>query len=177
MEPRAVVSADEMQWALTRMTHEILEKNKGSDDVILLGIITRGAPLAHRIGDIAKAQGHEIPVGQLDITMYRDDLRRNPTRMPSPTVLPAEIDDKVVVLVDDVLFSGRTVQAALLALADLGRPRAIQLVALIDRGGRDLPIQADIVGKHIPTARDERVRVQLSETDGEDLITIERSGQ
>ena len=146
MEPRAVVSADEMQWALTRMTHEILEKNHGSDDVILLGIITRGAPLAERIGAIAKEQGHEIPVGQLDITMYRDDLRRNPTRMPSPTVLPAEIDDKVVVLVDDVLFSGRTVQA-------------------------------DVTGKHIPTARDERVRVQLTETDGEDLITIERSGQ
>lgn len=177
MEPRAVVSADEMQWALTRMTHEILEKNHGSDDVILLGIITRGAPLAERIGAIAGEQGHALPVGQLDITMYRDDLRRNPTRMPSPTVLPAEIDDKVVVLVDDVLFSGRTVQAALLALADLGRPRAIQLVALIDRGGRDLPIQADIIGKHIPTARDERVRVQLTETDGQDLITIERSGQ
>lgn len=177
MEPRAVVDGDEMQWALNRMTHEILEKNHGSADVILLGIITRGAPLAERIAAIAEAQGHAIPVGQLDITMYRDDLRRNPTRMPSPTVLPEEIDDKVVVLVDDVLFSGRTIQAALLALADLGRPRAIQLVALIDRGGRDLPIQADIVGKLIPTARDERVRVNLTETDGQDLITIERSGQ
>ena len=177
MEPRAVVRADEMQWALTRMTHEIFEKNHGSDDVILLGIITRGAPLAERIASIAREQGHDLPVGRLDVTMYRDDLRRNPTRMPSPTVLPAEIDDKVVVLVDDVLFSGRTIKAALLALADLGRPRAIQLVALIDRGGRDLPIQADIVGKHIPTARDERVRVHLAETDGEDLITIERSGE
>lgn len=177
MEPRVVVSADEMQWALTRMTHEILERNHGSADVILLGVITRGAPLAQRIAAIAREQGHEIPVGQLDITMYRDDLRHNPTRMPSPTILPEEIDDKVVVLVDDVLFSGRTIQAALLALADLGRPRAIQLVALIDRGGRDLPIQADVTGKHIPTGRDERVRVQLAETDGHDLITIERSGQ
>lgn len=177
MEPRAVFHADEMQWALTRMTHEILEKNHGSSDVVLLGIITRGAPLAERIGDIARSQGHDIPVGKLDITMYRDDLRRNPTRMPSPTVLPTDIDDKVVVLVDDVLFSGRTIQAALLALADFGRPRRIQLVALVDRGGRELPIQADIIGKHIPTAGDERVRVQLEEIDGEDLITIERSGR
>lgn len=175
--PRAVLSAEDMRWAMTRMTHEILEKNHGADNVLLLGILTRGAPLAARLAAIAAEQGHELTVGQLDITMYRDDLRRNPTRMPSPTVLPAEIDDKVVVLVDDVLFSGRTIQAALLALADLGRPRAIQLVALIDRGGRDLPIQADIVGKHIPTARDERVRVHLAETDGEDLITIERSGE
>ncbi|MDO5501195.1 MAG: bifunctional pyr operon transcriptional regulator/uracil phosphoribosyltransferase PyrR [Propionibacteriaceae bacterium] len=175
MEPRVALDADDMQRALTRMTHEILEQNHGSDDVLLLGIITRGAPLAERISTIAAEQGHRLPAGKLDITMYRDDLRTNPTRMPARTVLPEDIDDKVVVLVDDVLFSGRTVQAALHALADLGRPRAIQLVALIDRGGRELPIQADIVGRSIPTGRDERVTVHLAETDGDDRITIERS--
>ena len=172
---RAVMSGDDMTWALTRMTHEILEKNHGADDVVLLGILTRGAPLAHRIADIAREQGHQFPVGQLDITMYRDDLRANPTRPVGRTILPGSIDDQVVVLVDDVLYSGRTVQAALHALTDLGRPRAIQLVALVDRGLRELPIQADVVGKSIPTARDERVRVLLAETDGEDLVTIERS--
>ena len=114
-------------------------------------------------------------MGELDITMYRDDLRSNPTRRVGRTILPAPIDERTVVLVDDVLFSGRTVQAALHALADLGRPHAIQLVTLIDRGHRELPIQADIVGKSIPTAADESVRVRLQETDGEDLVTIERS--
>ena len=172
---RAVMSADDMAWALTRMTHEILEKNHGADGVLLLGILTRGAPLAQRIASIANEQGHALAVGQLDITMYRDDLRANPTRPVGRTILPGGIDGKVVVLVDDVLFSGRTVQAALHALADLGRPSAIQLVALVDRGLRELPIQADIVGKSLPTARDERVRVALTETDGEDLVTIERT--
>lgn len=181
-----VLGEDEIRRALTRIAHEILESGHGAADLVLLGIPHRGVPLARRLGELIRsAESRDstlVPpldelVGSLDITMYRDDLRRNPTRRPSPTVLPAEIDDKVVVLVDDVLFSGRTVQAALLALADLGRPRAIQLVALIDRGGRDLPIQADVVGRHIPTARGERVRVHLAETDGEDLITIERSGE
>ncbi|MFT3889442.1 MAG: bifunctional pyr operon transcriptional regulator/uracil phosphoribosyltransferase PyrR [Arachnia sp.] len=171
---RTIFSADDMSWALTRMTHELLERNRGADGVLLLGILTRGAPLAARLAGIAEAQGHPLPHGQLDITMYRDDLRRNPTRQVGHTVLPETIDDKVVVLVDDVLFSGRTIQAALLALADLGRPRAVQLVTLVDRGHRELPIQADIVGKHLPTARAERVRVRLAETDGEDLVTLSR---
>ena len=172
---RTILTADDMAWALTRMTHEILERNRGATDVVLLGILTRGAPLATRLSAVAEAQGHPLPVGQLDITMYRDDLRANPTRTVGRTILPGPIDDKIVVLVDDVLFSGRTIQAALHALADLGRPRSIQLVTLIDRGHRELPIQADIVGKVLPTSRDERVRVRLAETDGEDLVTIERS--
>ncbi|MHA6524403.1 bifunctional pyr operon transcriptional regulator/uracil phosphoribosyltransferase PyrR [Tessaracoccus sp. G1721] len=174
---RTVLTADEMAYALTRMTHEILERNHGADGVTLLGILTRGAPLAKRIADIAAQQGHTLPVGRLDITMYRDDLRAQPTRPVGRTVLPGSIDGKVVVLVDDVLYSGRTVQAALHALADLGRPRAIQLVALVDRGLRELPIQADVVGKHLPTARDERVRVAVRELDGEDLVTIERTAK
>ena len=174
---RTVLTADEMAFALTRMTHEILERNHGADGVVLLGILTRGAPLAQRIAEIAAEQGHRLPVGRLDITMYRDDLRAQPTRPVGRTVLPGTVDDKVVVLVDDVLYSGRTVQAALHALADLGRPRAIQLVALVDRGLRELPIQADVVGKHLPTARSERVRVAVREIDGADLVTIERTAQ
>ncbi|HSO69368.1 MAG TPA: bifunctional pyr operon transcriptional regulator/uracil phosphoribosyltransferase PyrR [Arachnia sp.] len=175
--PRTVMTADDMSYAMTRMTHEILERNHGADGVILLGILTRGAPLAERLASIAASQGHHLPVGRLDITMYRDDLRAQPTRPVGRTVLPESVDGKVVVLVDDVLYSGRTVQAALHALADLGRPRAIQLVTLVDRGLRELPIQADVVGKHLPTARDERVRVTLREIDGEDLVTIERTAQ
>ena len=175
--PRAVLSAEDMRWAMTRMTHEILEKNHGADNVLLLGILTRGAPLAARLAAIAAEQGHELTVGQLDITMYRDDLRDQPTRRPGRTILPVDLDDRVVVLVDDVLESGRTVQASLHALADLGRPRTIQLVTLVDKGHRQLPIQADIVGRLLPTARDERVRVRLTETDGEDLVTIERSAE
>lgn len=173
--PRTLMSAEDIAWATTRMTHELLERNRGVEDVIALGILTRGAPLAARLSAISARDGFPIPHGQLDITMYRDDLRANPTRSVGRTILPGPIDDKVVVLVDDVLFSGRTIQAALHALADLGRPRAIQLVALVDRGHRELPIQADIVGKTVPTARAERVRVQLAESDGADLVTIERS--
>ncbi|SHI55601.1 pyrimidine operon attenuation protein / uracil phosphoribosyltransferase [Tessaracoccus bendigoensis DSM 12906] len=172
---RSMLSADDMSRVMTRMTHELLERNHGSEGVVLLGILTRGAPLAKRLADIAARDGQSVPVGQLDITMYRDDLRANPTRSVGRTILPCDLDDRTVVLVDDVLFSGRTVQAALHALADLGRPRAIQLVTLIDRGHRELPIQADIVGKSIPTAGSERVRVHLTETDGEDLVSIERS--
>lgn len=174
---RTLLSADDLSRAMTRITHEIVERNHGADDVILLGILTRGAPLARRIAAIAEREGITIPVGQLDITMYRDDLRSNPTRTVGRTILPGDLDGRTVVLVDDVLFSGRTAQAALHALADLGRPRAIQLVTLIDRGHRELPIQADIVGRNVPTARSERIRVQLRETDDIDLVTIERSPQ
>lgn len=173
--PRTLLSAQDIAWATTRMTHELLERNRGAEDVLLLGILSRGAPLAARLAAIAHRDGLTVPHGQLDITMYRDDLRANPTRSVGRTVLPGPVDDKVVVLVDDVLYSGRTVQAALHALADLGRPRAVQLVTLIDRGHRELPIQADIVGRAVPTARAERVRVRLAELDGEDLVTIERS--
>ena len=172
-EPRAMLSADDMSWAMTRMTHEILERNHGSEGVILLGILTRGAPLAQRLAAIAERENQPLPVGQLDITMYRDDLRSNPTRRVGRTILPAPIDERTVVLVDDVLFSGRTVQAALHALADLGRPHAIQLVTLIDRGHRELPIRPDFVGKNLPSARSERVNVHLAEVDGIEEVTIE----
>ncbi|RRD46872.1 bifunctional pyr operon transcriptional regulator/uracil phosphoribosyltransferase PyrR [Tessaracoccus sp. OH4464_COT-324] len=162
-----LMNGEEMSRTLTRMAHEIVEQNKGKD-FLLLGIVTRGVPLARRLGAELG-----VPVGELDITMYRDDLRSQPTRVAQRSVLPASIDDQVVVLVDDVLYSGRTVQAALLALADLGRPRRVQLVALVDRGHRELPIQADIVGRRIPTAHQERIVVHLSELDGEDAVLIE----
>ena len=170
--PREVLLADDITRALTRMTHEILERNRGSDDVVLLGIITRGAPLAARIAEIARDAGQDLPVGRLDITMYRDDLRANPTRPVGRTVLPGDIDGKVVVLVDDVLFSGRTIRAALDALADLGRPAAVRLAVLVDRGHRELPIRADHVGKNLPSARAERVSVRLAEVDDADEVTI-----
>ncbi len=174
-ESTCVLNAAEMGRAIRRMTHELLELNQGTTDVVLLGILTRGVPLAERLAAaIAEAEGVDIAVGELDITMYRDDLRRHPTRPVGRTRLPRSIDDATVVLVDDVLFSGRTVQAALHALADLGRPRQIQLLALVDRGHRELPIQAHIVGKTLPTSRAERVRVRFEELDGLDEVVIER---
>ncbi len=174
-DSRVIWDDKDISRALKRIAHHILESNKGGDDLLLLGIRTRGVPLAHRLGEVIEsAEGAAVPVGELDITMYRDDLRANPTRPVGHTHIPGPIDGKVVVLVDDVLYSGRTVQAALAALADLGRPSAVQLVTLIDRGHRELPIQADIVGKQLPTARAERVRVRLSEIDGEDLVTLSR---
>lgn len=172
---RAVLAADEITWTITRMTHQLLELNQGSSGVLLLGILTRGAPLAQRLATVAHREGHQLITGQLDITMYRDDLRQHPTRPVGRSSVPGSIDGSTVVLVDDVLHSGRTVQAALHALADLGRPANIQLAVLVDRGGRQLPIQADVVGRQLPAARDERVRVQLTEIDGQDLINIERS--
>ncbi|MCC2592453.1 bifunctional pyr operon transcriptional regulator/uracil phosphoribosyltransferase PyrR [Tessaracoccus sp. OS52] len=175
-ESNTVLSSEEMSRAIRRMSHELLELDAGADNVVLLGIITRGVPLAHRVAaDIATAEGTEVPVGELDITMYRDDLRKHPTRPVGRSILPKSLDDAVVVLVDDVLNSGRTVQAALHAIADLGRPRRIQLMVLVDRGHRELPIQADIVGKSLPTARSERVRVRVAEIDGSDEVIIERT--
>lgn len=171
-----VATADEIARAIRRMSHELLELNEGAADLVLLGILTRGEPLAHRVAaELRQAEGVDVPVGTLDITMYRDDLHRQPTRPVGRTSLPGTIDDKVVVLVDDVLFSGRTIQAALHALADLGRPRAVRLMTLVDRGGRELPIHADIVGRQLPTSRHERVRVMLDEIDGENAVNIERS--
>lgn len=177
-----VLGPEEIRRSLTRIAHEILESGHGADDLVLLGIPHRGVPLARRLAEqIARAEGRpdaEDPTelyGALDITMYRDDLRSNPTRAPSPTRVPrAGIDGRIVVLVDDVLFSGRTVRAALDALGAIGRPAAVRLAVLVDRGHRELPIRADHVGKNLPTARTERVHVQLSETDGEDAVDIVR---
>lgn len=158
--------------AVRRIAHEIVEHNRGTADVVVVGIHTRGVPLAVRLAEaLAEAEG-PVPVGELDIALYRDDLDRRPTHRVGTTRLPGPIDDRVVVLVDDVLFTGRTVRAALDALADLGRPRRVQLAVLVDRGHRELPVRADYVGKNLPTARRERVSVHLTEIDGEDAVLI-----
>ena len=171
---RTVLDARDISRALTRIAHEVLERNKGSEDLLLLGIPTGGVPLARRIGErIAEVEAAEVPVGSLDVTMYRDDLRLHPPRALGHTDVPTGgIDDKVVVLVDDVLFSGRTIRAALDALNDLGRPRSVRLAVLVDRGHRDLPIRADFVGKNLPTSLAETVTVRLAELEGEDEVTI-----
>jgi pyrimidine operon attenuation protein/uracil phosphoribosyltransferase len=166
-----VLGEAEIARALTRIAHEVVERNKGAHDVVLLGIPTRGVPLAERLADrLATIEPGLVPadvVGELDVTMYRDDLHRHPVRTIGATRLPASgIDGKVVVLVDDVLFSGRTIRAALDAISDIGRPRAVQLAALVDRGHRELPIRPDYVGKNLPTSLSERVSVRLVETDG-----------
>jgi pyrimidine operon attenuation protein / uracil phosphoribosyltransferase len=171
---RAVLEPAEIRRALTRIAHEILERTSGAGDVVLLGIPTRGVPLAHRLAErLEQVEGRPVPAGSLDITMYRDDLRLRPARALGHTEVPtAGIDDKIVVLVDDVLYSGRTVRAALDALGDIGRPRAVQLAVLIDRGHRELPIRPDYVGKNLPTSQREMVRVLLTEVDGEDAVLL-----
>ncbi|MBC7291501.1 MAG: bifunctional pyr operon transcriptional regulator/uracil phosphoribosyltransferase PyrR [Actinotalea sp.] len=173
-----VLGPAEVQRSLTRIAHEILERTKGAENLLLLGIPTRGLPLARRlaqrIADVEPGVDPEQLAGSLDVTMYRDDLHRHPTRTIGRTELPAgrSVDGQVVVLVDDVLFSGRTIRAALDALNDLGRPRAVQLAVLVDRGHRELPIRADYVGKNLPTSLVETVRVRLAETDGVDSVVI-----
>jgi pyrimidine operon attenuation protein / uracil phosphoribosyltransferase len=173
-EDREVLDADDVQRALTRIAHEVLERNKGAQSVVLLGIPTRGVPLAQRLADrIGAVEGAVVPFGSLDITMFRDDLRMRPARGLGRTELPSGgIDDAVVVLVDDVLFSGRSIRAALDALSELGRPRAVQLAVLVDRGHRQFPIRADYVGKNLPTSTRETVRVLVAEIDGRDAVLI-----
>ena len=172
---RVVLDARDISRALTRISHEILERNRDAEDLVLLGLHTRGVPLAERIAArIEAAEGHAVAWGALDVTMYRDDLRTHPTRAPHHTKIPAGgIDGKTLVLVDDVLFSGRTVRAALDALADYGRPAVVRLAVLVDRGHRELPIRADHVGKNLPTARSERVGLRLEESDGIDEVRSE----
>ncbi len=176
-ERKQIMTADEIRRALVRIAHEIDERNGGLNDVVLVGIRRRGAPLAERIAAaIADFEGVRVPVGQLDITLYRDDLMlRGPAPLVRKTDIQTDITGKVVVLVDDVLYTGRTVRAALDALTDLGRPGRIQLAVLVDRGHRELPIRADYVGKNVPTARAERVEVHLREAgDAEDEVVIVR---
>ncbi|QIZ98947.1 MULTISPECIES: bifunctional pyr operon transcriptional regulator/uracil phosphoribosyltransferase PyrR [unclassified Leifsonia] len=179
MTVRTVLQHADITRALTRISHEILESNRGTNDLIILGIPTRGVVLARRIAEnIQRIEPQAVAspadlVGALDVTMYRDDLSRNPTRTPAPTSLPGSIDGKTVVLVDDVLYSGRTIRAALDALSDLGRPRAVRLAVLVDRGHRELPIRADFVGKNLPSAASERINVLLTEIDGDEAVTIE----
>jgi pyrimidine operon attenuation protein/uracil phosphoribosyltransferase len=175
----AVLDAEEIRRALTRIAHEILERTHGGDGIVLLGIPTRGVPLARRLAArIGDFEGLEVPCGSLDVTMHRDDLRLRPARALGRTELPAAgVDGKTVVLVDDVLYSGRTVRAALDALTDLGRPTAVQLAVLVDRGHRELPIRADYVGKNLPTSQREVVRVMLDEVDGLDAVVIGSEGR
>jgi pyrimidine operon attenuation protein/uracil phosphoribosyltransferase len=171
---RTVLEAPEITRVMTRIAHELLERNKGADDLVILGIPTRGVPLAYRLARrIAEVEGTNVPVGALDVTMYRDDLRQHPVRALERTDIPAGgVEDKTVVLVDDVLYSGRTVRAALDALNEVGRPRAVRLAVLVDRGHRALPIRADHVGKNLPTSLSERVSVLLAEQDGRDEVRI-----
>ena len=170
---RTVLDDKDIARALIRITHEILERNRGSADVILLGIPTRGVQLAKRIAArMGEVEGRTITAGALDITMYRDDLRSKPARPLEHTDIPGDIENKIIVLVDDVLFSGRTIRAALDALTELGRPRAVQLAVLIDRGHRELPIRADYVGKNLPTSLAEKVNVSVKEIDGTDSVAI-----
>ena len=172
-DARTVLDDQDISRALTRITHEILERNRDSAGLVLLGIPTRGVHLARRIAQrMSDVEERPIVAGALDVTMYRDDLRLKPARALEHTEIPDDIDGKVVVLIDDVLFSGRTIRAALDALTELGRPKAVQLAVLIDRGHRELPIRADYVGKNLPTAVNESVQVRLQESDGRDEVII-----
>ena len=172
-----VMDADRMSRALTRIAHEVLERNRGLGELALVGIRTRGVPLARRLArSLKEINGDDVPTGALDITLYRDDLMRNavgPQPVIRRTEIPFSIDDRKILLVDDVLYTGRTIRAALDALIDFGRPRAIQLVVLVDRGHRELPIKADYVGKNLPTSLKQSVQVRLQEIDGVDEVGIE----
>lgn len=175
MPARIVLQQADITRALTRISHEILESNRGADGLVILGIPTRGVVLAERIGALLnEISGSEVGIGSLDVTLYRDDLHRHPTRTPAPTSVPVGgIDGNTVILVDDVLYSGRTIGAALDALGDIGRPNIVRLAALIDRGHRELPIRPDFVGKNLPSAQHERINVHLLEVDGDEFVSID----
>ena len=172
-----VMDADRIGRTLTRIAHEIVERNKGTDDLALVGVRTRGVPIARRIArTLREITGQDIPTGSLDITLYRDDLMRHavgPQPLVRRTEIQFSIDDKKILLVDDVLYTGRTTRAALDALIDYGRPKAIQLIVLVDRGHRELPIRADYVGRNIPTSQQQSVQVRLVELDGRDEVEVE----
>jgi pyrimidine operon attenuation protein/uracil phosphoribosyltransferase len=176
MSGRQIMTAEEIRRAITRVSHEIVEKQAGTHGLVLIGIQRRGVPIARRLAAaIAEHEGATIPVGALDITFYRDDLTLIAQQpVVKGTDIPMDLNGITVVLVDDVLYTGRTIRAAMDALVDFGRPRAIRLAVLVDRGHRELPIRADHVGKNVPTSREETVRVHLAETDGEDAVYIER---
>ncbi|MBI5748892.1 MAG: bifunctional pyr operon transcriptional regulator/uracil phosphoribosyltransferase PyrR [Nitrospinae bacterium] len=171
-----VMNADEINRAITRIAHEVLEKNRGAHDIIIVGIRTRGVFIADRLAvKIKEIEGEAIPVGIIDITLYRDDIKASPSKhIVKKTEIPFSISDKKVILVDDVLYTGRSIRAAIDGLIDFGRPANIQLAVLIDRGHRELPIRADFVGKNIPTSHDESVKVMLKEEDGVDRVIVEK---
>ncbi|OPL08015.1 MAG: transcriptional regulator [delta proteobacterium ML8_F1] len=168
-----IMDQKSMERSITRISHEIIEKNKGIGDVVLVGIQTRGVPLARRIAQRIQAiEGVDLPVGELDMTLYRDDLHSDPSKYQSKTRIPFEIDARIVVLLDDVIYTGRTVRGAMEALFRMGRPRMIQLGVMVDRGHRELPIRADFVGKNVPTSRLEVVKVRYAELDGFEDVAI-----
>jgi pyrimidine operon attenuation protein / uracil phosphoribosyltransferase len=174
---KQLLGADDIRRAVARLAHEIVERNEGVQSLVLVGLRTRGIPLARRLQQrILEFEGAEVPLGVLDITLYRDDVHQRAPRALNPTSIPVDISDKTVILVDDVLYTGRTIRAALDALIDLGRPKAIQLVCLVDRGHRELPIRPDYVGKNVPTSRHEKVAVRLEEVDGVDEVVLMGSG-
>lgn len=171
-----VMEPDDVRRALVRISHEIVEANRGTGDLVIVGIRTRGAPLAERIAaSIAAFEGDDLPSGALDVGMYRDDVALRGPRRLEATTIPVDLDGRVVVLVDDVLYTGRTIRAALEAVLDLGRPRAVRLAVLVDRGHRELPIRPDHVGKNLPTSAGEVVKVHVSEIDGDDAVLIGES--
>jgi pyrimidine operon attenuation protein / uracil phosphoribosyltransferase len=176
MSGRRIMAAEDVRRAVIRISHEIVEKQAGTEGLVLIGIQRRGVPLAHRVADaIREHEGVELPVGALDITFYRDDLSLVAQQpVVKGTAIPFDLNGATVVLVDDVLYTGRTIRSAMDALIDFGRPQAIRLAVLVDRGHRELPIRADHVGKNVPTSREELVRVHLEETDGEDAVEIAR---
>jgi pyrimidine operon attenuation protein/uracil phosphoribosyltransferase len=175
---KQLLGADDIRRAVARLAHEVVERNAGVDALVLVGLRTRGIPLARRVQQrILDFEGVEVPLGELDITLYRDDVHQRAPRTLSPTSIPVAIEEKTLVLVDDVLYTGRTIRAALDALIDLGRPRAIQLLCLVDRGHRELPIRPDYVGKNVPTSRHEKVAVRLEEIDGVDEVVLIQSAE
>ena len=177
MSERRIMNQQDIRRALARVSHEILERNHGAKGLVVVGIYTRGVLLARRLANnLLQFEGAQVPVAELDISLYRDDLQHRVWPVVKRTTVPVDIRGKRVILVDDVLFTGRTVRAALDALNDFGRPRRVQLAALLDRGHRELPIRADFVGKNIPTSRDEQVKVRLVEVDGVDEVAILREG-
>ncbi len=175
MIERQIMSSEDVRRALARVAHEILERNRGTEGLVLVGIHTRGVHLARRLAqNILQFEGNQVPVAELDISLYRDDLQERVRPLVKPTNLPVDIRDKKVVLVDDVLYTGRTIRAAMDALNDFGRPQQVQLAVLLDRGHRELPIRADYVGKNVPTNLGEQVEVRLAEVDGTDEVAITR---
>ncbi len=173
---KVLLTADDIRRALTRIAHEVVERNRGVEGLVFVGLLTRGVPLARRLAErIQEFEGAAVPVGALDITLYRDDLSAKPQPVVRGTDIPVDLTDKRVILVDDVLFTGRSIRAALDAVMDLGRPQSVQLAVLVDRGHRELPVRPDYVGKNVPSSRVEDIRVRLMEVDGKDEVVLTRS--